>query len=1226
MDWTKEQKDAINKKGSNLLVAAAAGSGKTAVLVERIIQKILKEGIDIDKLLVVTFTNAAASEMRERVLEAIYKKIDEDPENENLQRQVVLLGKSNICTIHSFCLDVIKNNFFEIDLSANFRIGTEEEIELLKQEVLEDLFEKLYDEENPDFAKLVDTYTGYRGDEQLKEIVLRIYNFMQSAPFPKDWLVEKIEMFKKVEDPDFSKSPWGKILINNLQEEIIDGINNLKAIRNKLEKYYELEKYKLTIESDIELLKQVYDATFVSWDNAYKIVKDMKFATWPQNRKIVLEIKEEAKIARNAIKTKIMNTLKETLIYDSQSAYNDIYDMYEILDILKNVIIKFDNEFNYKKRERNIIDFNDIEHYALKILLKKNESGKYVPTDVAKKYQQKFEEIAIDEYQDSNKVQEFILNSVSRGNNLFMVGDVKQSIYKFRQACPELFMEKYEQYDLNGNEKGLKIQLFKNFRSRQNVLDITNRIFNSIMSKKLGNVNYNEEEFLNLGADYDEKHENILDNAELNIIDLKENEEDIFMESIGDSDETKVIENNNIKIDYLEINEKVEEDFKRLEKEELEATFISKKIQEIINSKVQVKDKKVGYRDVTYKDIVILLRSTARIAPIYEKSLLKNNIPVFSDSSNEYLDTIEIQTIINVLKIIDNPIDDISLVSVLRSEIGGFNDNEIVEIRLCNKEKSFYYSLITAKESLTGELKEKILEFLNNIEKWRKESDYLSLAELISQIYTDTGFYNYVGLMPNGSLRQANLRMLFERAKEYEKTSFKGLFNFILFIERLKNGNSDMSSAKIIGENEDVVRIMSIHKSKGLEFPIVFLASTSKKINFQDINSNLLLHQNLGIGPQYINYEKMIEYSTSAKDAIKIISKEETISEEMRVLYVALTRAKEKLIITGVCKDYKKDLEKKKELLKIYKTENKKLSPILLKKYTSYLDWILLVILNGDLNNLININEYNKKDVIVDEVKEEIEIREFDFDKEIDYKKFDEEFNWLYNENVSTRLPIKSTVSKIKELKSNQSDFENDILDFNMLNNKEIGIAEITPRFMDLEENISATRRGTVIHFFMQKIDFREDYSLEKLENLKQELISKNIITLEESKFIKINKVQEFLKSDLANKIKRSKIIEKEKAFCCKIEAKEVFKEAKNQTILVQGIIDLYAITEKNEIILVDYKTDYIEDGKEKSLIDKYYSQLKIYKNALEQALGKKVTETYIYSLFLNKDIKVLIN
>ena len=1156
--------------------------------------------------------------MRERVLEAIYKKLDEEPENENLQKQIILLGKSNICTIHSFCLDVIKNNFFEIDLSANFRIGTEEEISLLKQEVLEDVFEKLYEDEDEEFAKLVDTYTGYRGDDQLKEIVLSIHRFMQSSPFPNEWLSEKVKMFEKNDNEmDFSTSIWGKILLKSLQEEIIDGVNSLKIIKNKLETVYELEKYKLTIESDIDTFRRLYEEIDLSWDNAYNFSKEMKLKSWPIDKKIVMDLKDEAKASRDVVKNKLMKLIKEILIYDSKSAFSDIYDMYDILKILKKVIIVFDNEFQKRKKERNIIDFNDIEHYALKILVKKDENGKYVPTDVAKKYQEKFEEIAIDEYQDSNQVQEYILGTVSRGNNLFMVGDVKQSIYKFRQACPELFLDKYDKYSLDGNEDGLKIQLFKNFRSRKNVLDITNKVFENIMSKNLGDIDYNEEEYLNLGADF-EDIENGVGNAELDIIDLKEDEEnDIW-----------TVENNLNLIDDTNSsdNENEEENLKLLEKEEIEAKFVAKRIQELIESNVQVKDKKLGYRDITYKDIVILLRSTSRLAPVYERELLKLDIPVFSDSSNEYLDTIEIQTIISVLKILDNPIDDISLVSVLRSEIGTFTDNEILEIRLCDREVSFYYSLLKAKEILNGELQQKVILFLEKIDNWREKVDYLSLAELIWEIYTDTGFYNYVGLMPNGSLRQANLKMLFERAKEYEKTSFKGLFNFIRFVEKLKSGSSDMSSAKIIGENENVVRIMSIHKSKGLEFPVVFLSSTSKKINMQDLNSNLLLHQKIGIGPQYINYEKMVEYSTSAKDAIKIIIKEENISEEMRILYVALTRAKEKLIITGTSKDYCEEIEKKKEILKIYNSKDGKINPILLKKYISYLDWLELVFLNNDIKELITIKEYKAKDIIQREEKKEIQIRKFNFDRKINVEEYDKQFSWKYSKKFATELPIKSTVSKIKEMQNEQINLEilnSETVNFDNLNSKEIGIASIIPNFIEKENVITGSRKGTLMHLFLQKIDFKENYTLEKLNKLKESLILKEIITSEEGESINIYKIQNFLNSDIAQKIKKCKRIEKEKAFCTKIQAKEIFEEAENEEILVQGIIDLYGVDEKNNIILVDYKTDFVESGKENILIQKYEKQLQIYKEALEKAYNLKVTETYIYSLYLNKGFLV---
>ena len=1187
MNWTKEQEDAIYKKDSNILVAAAAGSGKTAVLVERIIQKILKDNVDINKLLVVTFTNAAASEMRERVLEAIYKKIEEEPENEHLQKQLVLLGKSNICTIHSFCLDVIRNNFFEIDLSSNFRIGAEEEIELLRQEVLEDLFEKLYEEENEDFAKLVDTYTGYRGDEPLKEIVLKIYKYIQSTPFPADWLEENVKKFKTdSQNMDFSETDWGKILLKEIEDEVIDSINNLKVYRNKTEAFFEMEKFTRVLNEDIEKLKAFQNCIETSWDDTYDYFYNLSFSRWPTDKNVVISLKDEAKEARDIVKKKLTDTVKKILLYKSNEAFDDIFQMYEILNVLKNVILKFSEEYQAKKKERNLIDFNDIEHYALKILVKKDANGNYIPTEVAKKYRDKFVEIAIDEYQDSNQVQEYILSTISNGNNIFMVGDVKQSIYKFRQACPEIFLEKYNTYSLTGNDKGLKIQLFKNFRSKANVLDFTNSIFENIMSEELGDINYTQEEFLNLGADFEEK-ENGVGKAELHIIDLAEDENE---DEEGFEDE-------------------------RIEKQELEAKFVAKKIEELINKKVLIKDKKTGYREIKYKDIVILLRSTAHIATIFEKELLKRNIPVFTDSTSEYLDTIEIQTIINLLKILDNPIDDISLVSVMRSQIGNFTDNDLVEIRLVNRENNFYKTLLEAKEKTQGNLREKLEKFLNQLDDWRIKSEYLSLAELIWKIYTDTGFYNYVGLMPNGSLRQANLKMLFERAKEYEKTSFKGLFNFIRFIEKIKLGNGDMSAAKIIGENEDVVRIMSIHKSKGLEFPVVFLANTSKKVNLQDLTDNILLHQTIGIGAEYINYERRIRYSTAAKQAIKIATKKETLSEEMRVLYVALTRAKEKLIITGTCKNAKKSIDKKMDLLKIYNSDKNNINPILVKKFTSFLDWIELVAYNKNLKNLIDIKINNKNEILTEVIENINESREFDFNKKINLEEIKEKLNYEYSNIVSTILPTKSTVSKIKEMSNNNE------IDFDSMQNKEIGLANIVPKFLDNDEKISNSEKGTLMHLMLQKINLKENYNYAKLEKLKQELIAKKIITQTQGDAININKLLQFLNTAFANRIKNAKEIQKEKMFCTKILAKEIFEQAKNETILVQGIIDLFFIDEKDRLILVDYKTDYVENGREDFLVKKYKKQLEIYKKALEEALEKNVDEVYIYSLYLNKEI-----
>ena len=1186
--WTKEQLQAIEKTGNNILVAAAAGSGKTAVLVERIINKIINQKIDIDQLLIVTFTNAAASEMRERILEAIYKKIEEEPENTHLQKQVNLIGRASICTIDSFCLDVVKNNFFEIGIAPNFRIADNAELELIKQEVLEELFDKKYEVEDKKFLKLLETYTTYSADEPLKELMLNIYNFIQSHPFPNEWLeqqVEKYNLESKI-DLDFSQTEWGKIVISNLKEELIDSKVKLEQVIRQIEKFEELNKYALVLSQDIQVIDSILKCE--KWDEIYNSIGNMTFEKWPVDRKITLDEKEVAKEKRNEIRKQIKKAL-EVVDCDSKQANEDIYNMYEILKALKEMILEYDELLKQAKKEKNLVDFSDIEHKALQILLKKEDDNIYIPSEIALKYRKKFVEIAIDEYQDSNLVQESILTSISDGKNIFMVGDVKQSIYKFRQARPELFIDKYDKYTIEDNleSKGNKIQLFKNFRSRENILDTTNLIFKDIMSKKLGDIEYSEEEYLNLGANFEEtEKQSIKTNTELLIIENK-NED-------NENDE--------------EENNEFEEPIENIE---LEAKFVAKKIKEILDSNQVVFDKKVGYRPITYKDIVILLRSTKDKANIFENELINLSVPVYSDTSLEYLNSIEIQTVMNLLKVIDNPTVDIPLVSVLRSMIGGFTDNELIKIRLTDSKKSFYEVMKEYNED--DNIKEKINIFLKNISSWKEESEYLELDELIWKIYIDTGYYNYVSLMSDGILRQANLKLLFEKAKQYDKVSFKGLYNFINFIEKVRTSSGDLSSAKLIGENENVVRIMSIHKSKGLEFPLVFLCNSNKKFNTQDLNSQILLHQDLGLGVNYIESDKKLQYSTLAKEAIKIKSKEEIISEEMRVLYVALTRAKERLIVTGISKDLEKELKEKEELLSLY-YKGDKINTNILKKYKSYLDWIVLVYLKNDKTDIISLNKISKDEILynVEEsnAKNESLILE-DIIKDIELRNEEEiksKLNWKYEYIELSKIEGKSSVSKIKQ---------------NNINENELRKTQMKlPKFLKEDATkLTGAQKGTLIHLCMQNLNLEEDYTEQKVKKLIETLQLKKKISSIEAQNIDINKILNFTKSKIWKEVRTSRLVEREKPFYITLPAEEIYGKDIKEKILVQGIIDLYYINKENELILVDYKTDYVKSKEE--LIEKYSKQLELYKRALEEALNKNVSKIYIYSTHLNEEIAI---
>lgn len=1198
--WTEEQSQAIHEKGSNILVAAAAGSGKTAVLVERIINKIISEEVDIDKLLVVTFTNAAASEMRERILNAIYIKIEEEPSNTRLQKQITLLNKSNICTIHSFCLDVIRNNFYEINISPNFRIGDTAEIELLKEEVLETLFEDLYLKEDEGFFELLENYTTYKDDTPLKNIIKSIYSFIQSAPFPEEWLEEKVKMFDiDLENTDFADTVWGKIILNNYKECIEENILGLKKIKKELDEEIELEKHSQAIRMDIENL-EILKENLNSWDKVYELARNFSFVRWPSSKKINSETPAIVKEKRDIINTKFKKMKDNIFIYNSKEILEDLKDMYKILNLLEQIIIKFNENYKKAKLEKNIIDFNDIEHLALKILIKE-ENGKYIPTEVAKKYQEKFEEIAIDEYQDSNMVQEYILTSISKNNNIFMVGDVKQSIYKFRQAMPELFLNKYETYKLKNNKEdkdNLKIQLFKNFRSRTNIIDTTNIIFDEIMSKNLGDVDYTEEEYLNLGADYKEpeiENINFAGKTEINIINLEENTKETEQET-----------------------EDIEKE-ERIENSILEAKYVAKKINELVNSNYYVLDKVEGYRKVTYKDIVVLLRSTTELSPIYEKEISDLGIPVYSETSTEYLNSVEIQLIMSCLKIIDNPMQDIPLVTVMRSMIGGFTDNDLIEIRLADKYENFYESVIKSRIQVNVSLRDKIDNFLKMINTWREDSEFLALDELIWKIYMDTGYYNYVGLMQNGKLRQANLKMLFERAKQYESASFKGVFNFINFIDKLKLKNNDLGSAKIIGENENVVRIMSIHKSKGLEFPVVFLSSTGKNFNLKDLKEKILIHQGIGFGPNYENSRLKIEYPTLAKEAIKIVSKKENISEEMRVLYVALTRAKEKLIITGIEKDLEKSIEKKEKELEIYSnTNSSKINSKILESYKSYLDWIELVYLKNKIKNsdIFEFNVINKKDILSSNSRNDLEkkdILKYAKNRKIsntNLEKIKTILEWEYKYKESTEIPSEISVSKIKELSKKVEE-----------NKVEVVLKK--PNFLIEKTNLTPAEKGTIMHLCLQKLNSKENYNLDKLKKMVNNLVEKEIILTKEAESVNYNKILAFLESNIWKEMQYAKTVEQEKAFYLNLKAKEIYKNSAEDEVLVQGIIDLYYITNIDELVLVDYKTDYVENNNEESLKEKYNVQLSIYKKALEEALKRKVDRVYIYSTWLNKEIKI---
>ncbi len=1157
MKWTTEQEQAIVTKDCNLLVAAGAGSGKTAVLVERIIRKITEDNIDVDRLLVVTFTNAAASEMRERVADRLYKLLPTNPE---MHKQIMLLNKASISTLHSFCLKVIRDNFFKVELDPNFRIGDTTECDLLKFESLEELLEEIYSDDKSEYAELINIYTDKKSDDLLKNIIMNVYNFIQSSPYPNQWLDEKCEMYNVSEDIDFGETKWGEYLLNFAKEEVAGLIKGIKEVLEELYACEDAQNYISTLEDDVFLLKSLDKVS--TWDEMYNAINNIEFGRLKQSRKTTSDVKDLVKNIRDEMKKTIVDHYKQDIfVASSADIISDLKLLYKYIKQISDLVKRFEEIYTVKKREKNIIDFSDIEHLTLKILTENEE--------VRKVYKDKYEEILVDEYQDSNLIQEYIINTISN-DKTFLVGDVKQSIYKFRQARPELFLHKYDTYSM---EEGAnrKILLFKNFRSNNNIIEATNYIFSKIMSKELGEIEYNEQEYLKFGATY---YENAGDDVEINLI-----------ETAMPKDEEEVKDSTTEEI-YDEINEKPQ----------LEGKVIAKRIRELVGT-LDVYDKKLeGYRKAEYKDIVILLRSTTVYSDCFIEELSRQDIPVYCDKDMGYFDSTEVQIVMSLLKIIDNPIQDIPLIAVLRSPIGNFTSDELVSIRTIDPNIPFYTAMQKGITQSLGKLSSKIENFLERLDSWREKSKYLPLHEFIWQLYEETGYYDYTFLLPNGEKKQANLKLLIERAENYERTSYKGLFNFINYIENIKTTNGNMESSRIVGENENVVRIMTIHKSKGLEFPIVFLAGTAKRFNMKEFHEKIVLHQDWGFGADVIKYDKRIQYPGIPKQALIAKSKLESLSEEMRILYVAMTRAREKLIITALTSNAEKLYDKLSGEVTLYK----------LIHSSSFINWIGLAVFEKNpkwkvktwsYQDVLNIEDVSFADA--DGLSKNVVS---DSDASSDYKNIDELLSWKYPYKYATLLPTKISISEIKRLQQ-ESDEENFVKGKELIEK---------PAFM--ADNIqSGAKYGTLMHSLVQNLNFDTC-------NIEEILSNANI----EEKMLDVyrNDLKKFVESDLYRRIQKSEKCKREVSFNLNVPIKEVYtlEDDVKDKIMVQGIIDLY-FEEKNEIVLVDYKTDNCKS--EEEFIKRYKVQLEYYRKALEQITGKKVKETIIYSFKLNKCIQL---
>lgn len=1227
--WTNEQMQAITEKGCNLLVAAAAGAGKTAVLVERIIQKITDTStpVDIDRLLIVTFTNAAATEMRERIADAIAQLLEEHATSSNVQRQLTLLNKASIMTLHSFCLEVIRSNFQSISIDPGFRISDATEATLMKLEILNDLFEDLYETESgyEDFLELLECYGGNRDDLVLQGMVLNLYDFIQSSPWPDTWLQEMTDAYDVHDGLDFGETIWGKVLLESVTTALTGLQEMLEQALVMIKDTEGLERYISVYEDDAnhieELLALSKMENHAKWDILFEAVQSVMFKRLPTAAKETDEqAKEHVKRIRDNVKGEIKRLKESVFLTNSEDTLRDIKTLYPLIQCLTQLVSEFGKRYAAKKSKKSIVDFNDLEHFCLEILSDRDEQGHHTSSKVADSYRERFVEILVDEYQDSNEVQETIVRMISKVDigtpNVFMVGDVKQSIYRFRQAKPELFLEKYHAYSMEQGELYRKILLFKNFRSRKEIVDAVNFIFKQIMSLRVGELDYTDQEALYPGAAFEENNRAntvVGGPVELHLVQTAEREDPTVKDK-----EDKDSENE----EELPAQEEGHEEEEMLDSIQCEARVVAKKIQELLlpdeeGRMFQVFDaKRKEYRNVKYRDIVVLLRTTKNWSTIFMEELTQQGIPAFADTGTGFFKTTEVQVVLSLLQLIDNPQQDIPLLSVLRSPVVAFTTDELAELRLTDRKVSLFDALQLFATTSEGATLGKTQSFLRELQRWRDMSLYMSTDQLLWQLYTQTGYFATVGALPAGQQRQANLQILFERARQFEETSYKGLFNFINFIDRLKDNKGDMGSAKILGENDNVVRIMSIHKSKGLEFPVVILSGCGKKFNLQDMNKSILLHQELGFGPDFVDHRRRISYPSLPKQAIREKIKIETLSEEMRILYVAMTRAREKLIITGGVRDVAAALTKWDRLDTI--------------KGGRFLDWIGPVLLQHitQSKNLVDpsnwkIRIWNKTEVVstpITREKDETALLQWlkDLDAHKGVKEYSEEITrrlgWEYPYQEMSKVPAKVSVSELKRR------FDTELLEGSQAFPAYLPVMMKKPMFMEEKKGPTGAEMGTALHFVLQHLDFNR----QEIDVQINEMVTNQLLTEQQSQYVSVPKIQRFLESPLGKRLLASGNVNREVPFNMEIPCHELYSNIQSEvcqgeTLLLQGVIDCY-FEEADGWVLVDYKTDYVPNGQVEVIRERYKLQLAYYARALEKLTGKKVKEKVIY-LFFNGEV-----
>ena len=1205
--WTEKQFKAIRTNGCNILVAAAAGSGKTAVLVEHIIRKITAEdGTDVDRMVVVTFTKAAAAEMKQRIREALDAMLQENPGNERLIRQMTLIHNAPITTIDSFCLNIVRNYFTDIELDPGFRIADEGEMKLLENDIMEEMLEEYYASENQVFFDFVDAYGTGRDDTKIVDIILKLYRFARSYPWPEEWFKDCLCIYTQADIDTAEQNAAIGYLFDTVRRRFKDYDRQYEKLESICNEPDGPLMYAAAVQSDHAGIRQILDTQ--SYEELVRKVRLLSFETLGRSRsKDISEVKKAAvKQIRDEYKAYVTKTLQAKLFTkEFANLLEDIRENKPAVEMMMTLAQDFYRRMDTEKRERNVIDFNDMEHMALNILVKKTENGMEY-TKAADDLSAYYEEILIDEYQDSNMLQEVILTAVSKGkyneadNNIYMVGDVKQSIYKFRLACPKLFMDKYSTYT-DTDSPNVRIELQTNFRSRENVLECTNDVFYRAMNPYFAEIEYDDRARLNAGFEYP-KYQAQNENAM----------------TFADDPDTMIY--------MIDMNqEKLSPEDEDRSAREREGAAAAALIQRL----TQPKEAENGYRRIRYSDIVILTRTVSGWADTFVNVLMNEDIPAYCDASEGYFDVREVKLLLSYLAVIDNPLQDIPMAAVMLSFFGRFTTEELTQIRMKDTTKHLYDVMQESDD-------EKVVQFLKQLDSFREKAERYPVSDVLWELMYDTGYYHYAGTMPAGTQRQANLDMLYTKAAAFEKTSYSGLFQFLRYIERLKKYEVDFAEASVLGENENLVRVMSIHKSKGLEFPVVILAGMGKSINQMDSRGEVVLDTDFGVGTNVVHLDKRIKNPTLLKSAVSQKLIQETISEELRVLYVAMTRAREKLYMIGTVKDAQKAVEGwqavSDELLAggwySYSYE---------AGLKNYFDMVMpAVLLPQNLRKgTFQIVEFKKEELQVsDDISMEVSQAETDISKEAG-QELEKLPDYPYADEPVMKPKV--TVSELKKMQQD-SDFAETAYMPESLKQAvdEQNEDELLPEFIaGRKKTLQGSRRGTAYHRVMECMDYDTKPENTAVKAFLKQLVEEEKLTKQQADSIRVSDIVAFMKNPLFERMKRAKqagVFHTEQPFVF-IDLSEQSDKSKqddtnqpdknNGRQLIQGVIDVY-FEEDGSLILVDYKTDKVsKKGGEDELRRRYALQLEYYAKALSQLLQRPVKEKIIYSFSLGKDIEL---